>query len=182
MWGGRIASGPAEIMQRINASIGVDRRLWRQDIAGSRAHAAMLVRQGILGQADGEAIRLGLDQIEKEIAEGRFNFKVELEDIHTNIESRLRELIGAPAGRTPRRPDIEQDQLAAEIRQVQLLARGVLERVARRWQRRIDPVKVGDGPGEGGIAGQARRKPGTSEREGGRDRPEKAEAKSKTKD
>jgi len=99
MWGGRFASGPAEIMQRINASIGVDRRLWRQDIAGSRAHAAMLVRQGILGQADGEAIRLGLDQIENEIAEGRFNFKVELEDIHTNIESRLRELIGAPAGR-----------------------------------------------------------------------------------
>ena len=99
MWGGRFASGPAEVMQRINASIGVDRRLWRQDIAGSRAHAAMLVRQGILGQADGEAIRLGLDQIESEIAEGRFNFKVELEDIHTNIESRLRELIGAPAGR-----------------------------------------------------------------------------------
>ncbi|HEX7197891.1 MAG TPA: argininosuccinate lyase, partial [Dongiaceae bacterium] len=115
MWGGRFASGPAEVMQRINASIGVDRRLWRQDIAGSRAHAAMLVRQGILGQADGEAIRLGLDQIEKEIAEGRFNFKVELEDIHTNIESRLRELIGAPAGRlhTARSRN---DQVALDVR------------------------------------------------------------------
>ena len=115
MWGGRFASGPAEIMQRINASIGVDRRLWRQDIAGSRAHAAMLVRQGILRQADGEAIRLGLDQIEKEIADGRFAFKVELEDIHTNIESRLRELIGAPAGRlhTARSRN---DQVAVDFR------------------------------------------------------------------
>jgi argininosuccinate lyase len=115
MWGGRFTSGPAEIMQRINASIGVDRRLWRQDIAGSRAHAAMLVRQGILRQADGEAIRLGLDQIEKEIADGRFAFKVELEDIHTNIESRLRELIGAPAGRlhTARSRN---DQVAVDFR------------------------------------------------------------------
>jgi argininosuccinate lyase len=115
MWGGRFTSGPAEIMQRINASIGVDRRLWRQDIAGSRAHAAMLVRQGILRQADGEAIRLGLDQIEKEIADGRFAFKTELEDIHTNIESRLRELIGAPAGRlhTARSRN---DQVAVDFR------------------------------------------------------------------
>jgi len=115
MWGGRFTSGPAEIMQRINASIGVDRRLWRQDIAGSRAHAAMLVRQGILRQADGEAIRLGLDQIEKEIADGRFAFKVELEDIHTNIESRLHELIGAPAGRlhTARSRN---DQVAVDFR------------------------------------------------------------------
>jgi len=115
MWGGRFTSGPAEIMQRINASIGVDRRLWRQDIAGSRAHAAMLVRQGILRQGDGEAIALGLDQVEKEIAEGRFAFKVELEDIHTNIESRLRELIGAPAGRlhTARSRN---DQVAVDFR------------------------------------------------------------------
>ena len=115
MWGGRFTSGPAEIMQRINASIGVDRRLWRQDIAGSRAHAAMLVRRGILQPADGTAIALGLDQIEKEIADGRFAFKVELEDIHTNIESRLRELIGAPAGRlhTARSRN---DQVAVDFR------------------------------------------------------------------
>ncbi len=99
MWGGRFAGGPAEIMQRINASIDIDRRMWRQDIAGSRAHAAMLVRQGILRQADGAAIARGLDRIEQEIAEGRFDFKIELEDIHTNIEARLRELIGPAAGR-----------------------------------------------------------------------------------
>jgi argininosuccinate lyase len=99
MWGGRFAAGPTEIMQKINASIDVDRHMWRQDLAGSRAHAAMLVRQGILSQADGGAIRRGLDQIEEEIAAGRFAFKIELEDIHTNVEVRLRELIGAPAGR-----------------------------------------------------------------------------------
>src|SRR5262249_43595784 len=115
MWGGRFAAGPAEIMQRINASIDIDRRLWRQDIAGSRAHAAMLVRQGIVSQADGAAIRRGLDQIEEEIAAGRFAFKVELEDIHTNVEARLREIIGAPAGRlhTARSRN---DQVAVDFR------------------------------------------------------------------
>jgi argininosuccinate lyase len=99
MWGGRFAGGPAEIMQRINASIDIDRRLYLQDIAGSRAHAAMLVRQGIISQADGDAIRHGLDQIEQEIAAGGFVFKPELEDIHTNVDSRLRELVGPAAGR-----------------------------------------------------------------------------------
>jgi argininosuccinate lyase len=115
MWGGRFTSGPGEIMQRINASIGVDRRLWRQDIAGSRAHAAMLVRQGIIRQADGEAIRDGLDSIEKEIAEGRFDFKAALEDIHMNVEARLAELIGAAAGRlhTARSRN---DQIATDFR------------------------------------------------------------------
>jgi argininosuccinate lyase len=99
MWGGRFDGGPAEIMQRINASVDVDRRMWRQDIAGSRAHAAMLVRQGILKPADGTAIGRGLDQIEQEIATGQFDFKIALEDIHTNVEARLREIIGATAGR-----------------------------------------------------------------------------------
>ncbi len=115
MWGGRFGAGPAEIMQRINASIDVDRRLWRQDIAGSRAHAAMLVRQGIISQADGEAIGAGLARIEQEIESGRFVFKPELEDIHTNIESRLRELIGGPAGRlhTARSRN---DQVATDLR------------------------------------------------------------------
>jgi argininosuccinate lyase len=115
MWGGRFAGGPAEIMQRINASIDIDRRLYLQDIAGSRAHAAMLVRQAIISQADGEAIRRGLDQIEQEIAGGSFIFKPELEDIHTNVESRLRELIGTPAGRlhTARSRN---DQVATAVR------------------------------------------------------------------
>jgi argininosuccinate lyase len=115
MWGGRFAAGPAAVMQQINASIDVDRRLYVQDIEGSRAHAAMLVRQGILSQADGEAIQRGLDRIEQEIAGGSFHFKVELEDIHMNVESRLRELIGEPAGRlhTARSRN---DQVATDFR------------------------------------------------------------------
>ena len=115
MWGGRFAGGPAAIMQQINASIEIDRRLYAQDIAGSRAHAAMLVRQGIIRQADGEAILQGLDRIEQEIAEGRFEFKTALEDIHMNVEARLAELIGAPAGRlhTARSRN---DQIALDIR------------------------------------------------------------------
>ena len=115
MWGGRFAGGQAEIMQQINASIDIDRRLYAQDIAGSRAHAAMLVRQGIIRQTDGEAIRQGLDRIEQEIAAGRFEFKVALEDIHMNVEARLAELIGAPAGRlhTARSRN---DQIATDFR------------------------------------------------------------------
>ncbi len=115
MWGGRFAAGPAEIMARINASIGFDRRLHAQDIAGSRAHCRMLVAQGIIGRADGDAILSGLDEVAKEIAEGRFTFKAELEDIHMNVESRLKELIGEPAGRlhTARSRN---DQVATDFR------------------------------------------------------------------
>jgi argininosuccinate lyase len=86
-------------MQRINASIGFDRKLWREDIAGSRAHAAMLATQGIISPEDAAAIRAGLDTIEAEIAEDRFVFETELEDIHMNVEARLAELIGPAAGR-----------------------------------------------------------------------------------
>ncbi|QJE71822.1 argininosuccinate lyase [Aerophototrophica crusticola] len=99
LWGGRFAAGPSAIMQRINASIGFDKALWRQDIAGSKAHAAMLARQGIIGESDRDAILAGLDQVAQEIAEGRFQFSEDLEDIHMNVESRLREIIGEPAGR-----------------------------------------------------------------------------------
>ncbi|AWK88967.1 argininosuccinate lyase [Azospirillum thermophilum] len=99
MWGGRFASGPAAIMEKINASIGFDKRLADQDIAGSKAHAAMLARQGIISQADADAIRDGLDRVKEEIDSGRFEFKVELEDIHMNVEARLAELIGEPAKR-----------------------------------------------------------------------------------
>ncbi len=115
MWGARFGDGPAQIMQQINASIDIDRRLYVQDIAGSRAHAAMLVRQGILNRADGEAIRKGLDKIEEEITAGRFDFKVALEDIHMNVESRLAELIGEAAGRlhTARSRN---DQIATDFR------------------------------------------------------------------
>jgi len=98
-WGGRFASGPAEIMARINASIAFDRRLYAQDIAGSQAHAAMLVRQGVLNPEDGESIRDGLETIRREIEAGTFAFSAALEDIHMNVEARLAELIGDAAGR-----------------------------------------------------------------------------------
>src|SRR5512137_2289336 len=89
MWGGRFAEGPDAIMQAINASIGFDRRLYAQDIAGSRAHAAMLAAQGILTDSDAKAIREGLLTVLSEIEAGQFPFRVELEDIHLNVESRL---------------------------------------------------------------------------------------------
>lgn len=99
MWGGRFSAGPAAIMGEITPSIGFDKRLAEQDIAGSKAHAKMLTQQGILSKDDAKAIIDGLDQIGKEIADGKFTFKRELEDIHLNIESRLAELIGDAAGR-----------------------------------------------------------------------------------
>ncbi len=99
IWGGRFAAGPSAIMQRINASIDFDKRLYAQDIEGSKAHCAMLVKTGILSDSDGEAILAGLEQIRQEIAGGRFEFKQSLEDIHMNVEGRLAELIGDAAGR-----------------------------------------------------------------------------------
>ena len=86
IWGGRFSAAPAAVMQAINASIGIDKALWRQDIAGSRAHAAMLAQCGIISSTDAEAISHGLDSIEKDITEGRFVFSEELEDIHMNVE------------------------------------------------------------------------------------------------
>ncbi len=99
MWGGRFTEQPASVMEQINASIDVDRRLWEQDIAGSKAHCEMLVRQNIIPADDGAAILKGLDQIHEEIASGTFEFKRSLEDIHMNIEHRLKEIIGESAGR-----------------------------------------------------------------------------------
>ncbi|MAC76772.1 MAG: argininosuccinate lyase [Rhodobacteraceae bacterium] len=99
MWGGRFAAGPDAIMEAINASIGFDRRLAAQDIAGSRAHAAMLAATGILSDKDADAIREGLLTILSEIESGQFVFSTALEDIHMNVEARLKEVIGEPAGR-----------------------------------------------------------------------------------
>ncbi|MBO6602731.1 MAG: argininosuccinate lyase [Roseicyclus sp.] len=99
MWGGRFAAGPDAIMEAINASIGFDKRLARQDIDGSRAHAAMLAHQGIVDVKDADAIREGLLTVLSEIEGGNFAFSTALEDIHMNVEARLAELIGAPAGR-----------------------------------------------------------------------------------
>ncbi len=99
MWGGRFSSGPDAIMEAINASIGFDKRLAPQDIAGSRAHAAMLAACEIISQDDARAIDTGLAQVLEEIESGRFTFSTALEDIHMNVEARLREIIGASAGR-----------------------------------------------------------------------------------
>jgi argininosuccinate lyase len=99
IWGGRFAGGPAAIMARINASIDVDRRLYRQDIEASRAHCTMLMAQGIIPAEDGEAILAGLETVRQEIEAGTFTFRQDLEDIHMNVEARLVELIGPAAGR-----------------------------------------------------------------------------------
>jgi len=115
MWGGRFASGPDAIMTAINASIGFDKRLYAQDIAGSRAHVAMLAATGIVSPSDAEAIGEGLVTVLSEIEAGRFEFRTDLEDIHLNVESRLKDLIGPAAGRlhTARSRN---DQVAVDFR------------------------------------------------------------------
>jgi argininosuccinate lyase len=115
MWGGRFASSPDAIMEAINASIDVDRHLYRQDIAASKAHAAMLAEQGIITSQDASQIASGLDTILSEIESGGFQFQRALEDVHMNVESRLAELIGDPAGRlhTARSRN---DQVATDFR------------------------------------------------------------------
>ena len=115
MWGGRFAAGPDAIMEAINASIGFDKRLAAQDIAGSRAHAAMLAATGIISDSDAEAIREGLLTVLSEIEGGTFRFSTALEDIHMNVEARLKEVVGEPAGRlhTARSRN---DQVAVDFR------------------------------------------------------------------
>jgi argininosuccinate lyase len=115
MWGGRFSAGPDAIMQAINASIGFDQRLYAQDIAGSRAHAAMLAAQGILSNKDAEAIGEGLLTVLSEIEAGKFPFRVELEDIHLNIESRLTEIVG-DAGKRLHTARSRNDQVAVDFR------------------------------------------------------------------
>jgi argininosuccinate lyase len=99
MWGGRFAEGPSALMREINASIGFDKRLWRQDIEASRVHIAMLAAQGIVAQEDADAIEEGLDRIEDEYETGGVTEDAALEDIHMHVEHRLSELIGPAAGR-----------------------------------------------------------------------------------
>jgi argininosuccinate lyase len=115
MWGGRFRTSPDAVMEDINTSIDFDRHLFRQDIAASRAHAAMLAKQGIITADDARKIAHGLDTILSEIESGRFKFKRSLEDIHMNVESRLTELIGPAAGRlhTARSRN---DQVATDFR------------------------------------------------------------------
>jgi len=115
MWGGRFASSPSALMEAINVSIGFDRRLAAQDIRGSVAHSDMLAKQGIISEEDRDAIHDGLKRILEEIEGGHFTFSTALEDIHMNVEGRLRDLIGAAAGRlhTARSRN---DQVATDVR------------------------------------------------------------------
>ena len=128
MWGGRFAASPSDIMEAINASIDIDRRLAAEDIAGSRAHADMLAEMEIISPADNEAIQSGLDLIAEEIRTGVFPFDRSLEDIHMNIEARLKALIGEPAGRlhTARSRN---DQVVTDFR---LWVRGALAEAGHR--------------------------------------------------
>src|SRR5262249_6148841 len=115
MWGGRFGAEPDAIMADINTSIDIDRKLFRQDIAASQAHAEMLKEQGIISAQDAQMIVHGLDTILSEIETGVFAFRRELEDIHMNVEARLAELIGPAAGRlhTARSRN---DQVATDFR------------------------------------------------------------------
>jgi argininosuccinate lyase len=126
LWGGRFDTGPAGVMERINASIDFDKRLYAQDIAGSKAHCNMLVAQGILTPEDGDAIVNGLERIEGEIERGEFAYDPKLEDIHMHVEARLAELIGDVAGRlhTARSRN---DQVATDFR---LWVRDALDRLS----------------------------------------------------
>ncbi|MFZ5677207.1 MAG: argininosuccinate lyase [Pseudomonadota bacterium] len=115
MWGGRFESAPDAIMEEINASIGFDQRLFAQDIKGSLAHAKMLAEQGIISKSDAAEIRRGLEKVQAEIESGAFTFSRGLEDIHMNVEQRLKDLIGPAAGRlhTARSRN---DQVATDFR------------------------------------------------------------------
>jgi argininosuccinate lyase len=115
LWGGRYAEGPSAIMREINASIGFDRKMWRQDISGSLAHAAMLGHVGIISAEDEARIREGLGRIAEEIDRGEFTFSDALEDIHMNIEARLTEQIGE-AGKRLHTARSRNDQVALDVR------------------------------------------------------------------
>ncbi|MEO1710162.1 MAG: lyase family protein, partial [Pseudomonadota bacterium] len=99
MWGGRFKVSPSDVMERINASVAYDQRFAQQDLAGSKAHAEMLSQQGIISKGDAKAIVKGLATIAREIDASEFDWSTELEDVHMNVESRLRDLIGPAAGR-----------------------------------------------------------------------------------
>ena len=127
IWGGRFNAGPSAVMQAINASVDVDKRLFEQDIAGSLAHARMLAACGVISSEDEHAISSGLIAIRDDIIAGEFEWKPELEDVHMNIEAALKDKIGAPAGRlhTARSRN---DQVVTDFR---LWLRGALDDAAK---------------------------------------------------
>ena len=136
LWGGHFGTGPALLMEQINASIGFDKRLWPHDIVGSKAHATMLARQGIISEADRDAILEGLDEIAREIETGRFHFDPALEDIHLNIEARLTEKIGDP-GRRLHTARSRNDQVATDFK---LFVRAATDRAIDRLDRLTNTI------------------------------------------
>src|SRR5436305_8982341 len=136
MWGGRFGESPDAVMEEINASIDFDRHLYRQDIAASKAHAAMLAKQGIITTQDAVAINHGLDTILTEIESGTFKFSRALEDIHMNVEGRLAELIGPDAGRlhTARSRN---DQVATDFRLWMRSAIGAIDQALASYQHEL---------------------------------------------
>ena len=129
LWGGRFEDAPAEFTQEFGASLPVDKRMWESDIAGSKAHAKMLAKQGIISKKDAEDIRSGLDDIARQIEDGSFDFEIEDEDIHMSIERNLTEAIGAAGGRlhTGRSRN---DQVATDTRlHSKKLARGLMHQL-----------------------------------------------------
>lgn len=139
LWGGRFAEPTDAMMERINASIGFDRRFYAQDIKGSQAHAAMLARQGIISADEAEAIIKGLDQVREEIEAGKMEFSDSLEDIHTHVEARLKEIIGEAAGKlhTARSRN---DQVATDLRLWVMEACGELDAALMEYQRALIEV------------------------------------------
>ena len=127
LWGGHFASDPAPLMTQINASIGFDKRLYAQDIAGSMAHARMLAAVGIIGEAERDAILAGLERVQGEIERGELELTTELEDIHLNVEQRLTDLIGEP-GRRLHTARSRNDLVATDLK---LWTREAMERAER---------------------------------------------------
>ncbi|HEU5286658.1 MAG TPA: lyase family protein, partial [Sphingomicrobium sp.] len=123
MWGGRFEGGPADVMRAINSSIGTDKRLWREDVAASRAHAAMLGAQGVISAKDAAAIDAGLAAIAEEYAAGGVTEDPELEDIHMHVERRLADTIGPAAGRLHSARS-RNDQVATDFK---LFVRGAID-------------------------------------------------------
>jgi argininosuccinate lyase len=114
-WSALFSEPMSELVKRYTASVGFDQRLWKADIAGSLAHAEMLAAQGIIGAADLAAIRSGMAQITQDIEAGRFEWKLELEDVHLNIEARLTQLVG-DAGKRLHTGRSRNDQVATDVR------------------------------------------------------------------
>ena len=135
-WGGRFSEPTHELMERLNASIGFDKKLFAQDIRGSKAHAAMLAKQGVISRDEAQAIIGGLDQVRAEIEAGRMEFKDSLEDIHTHVEARLKEIIGEPAGKlhTGRSRN---DQVALDLRLWVMDAGQALDQALLDYQRAL---------------------------------------------